>query len=132
MPATLDALSLICEVLTWVGFATGVPLTLVGLIIGRRARRWEETSGVIIDYGAEGHGLRWMGPGGSLHERAVSVSFTETAVQDAVTLYIDRFDPERCRMDSPEHDGRAARMTGWVMIGLGAGAAVVSIALLFL
>ncbi|RIJ52955.1 sortase [Clavibacter lycopersici] len=134
----LAAASLIIEFLTWIALVPGILLYVAGLSVRLLGRRWKATEGLVAD-GSSADGsaparvLRWFDDEGDVHEAPADTP--ETRDLDAgsdVRVWFSPRSPWRVRTHAPELDGRALRVTGLVLIGIGALAAVAGIVLLFL
>jgi hypothetical protein len=135
----LAAASLIVEFLTWIALIPGIGLYVAGLSIRVLGRRWTPTEGLVADApaGADGAAparvLRWFDDDGEVHEAPADTAETrDLAAGSDVRVWFSPRSPWRVRTHAPELDGRALRITGLVLIGLGAVSAVVGIGLLFL
>jgi hypothetical protein len=139
----LAAASLIVEFLTWIALVPGIALYVAGVSVRVVGRRWTATDGIVADgpAGPDGPGasasparvLRWFDDDGDVHEAPADTAETrELAAGSDVRVWFSPRDPWRVRTHAPELDGRALRITGLVLIGIGAVAAVAGIALLFL
>lgn len=135
----LAAASLIIEFLTWIALVPGVLLYVAGLSIRLLGRRWTATEGLVAegpareDGAAPGRVLRWFAGDGDVHEAPADTPETQDLVTGSdVRVWFSPRSPWRVRTHAPELDGRALRVTGLVLIGIGALAAVAGIVLLFL
>jgi hypothetical protein len=135
----LAAISLIVEFLTWIALVPGIALYAAGVSIRVLGRRWTPTEGLVADApaGADGTAsvrvLRWFDDGGEVHEAPADTAETrDLSPGSDVRVWFSPRAPWRVRTHAPELDGRALRITGLVLIGIGAVAAVAGIALLFL
>ncbi|MBM7410288.1 uncharacterized protein YjeT (DUF2065 family) [Clavibacter michiganensis] len=134
----LAAASLIIEFLTWIALVPGVLLYVAGISVRVLGRRWTATEGLVADAPADDDGraarvLRWFDGDGDVHEAPADTPETrDLAVGSDVRVWFAPRAPWRVRTHAPELDGRALRVTGLVLIGIGVLAAVAGIALLFL
>jgi hypothetical protein len=136
----LGAVSLIVEFLTWIALVPGIVLYVAGLSVRVVGRRWTPTEGLVADGAAPGDGdaapprvLRWFDGDGDVHEATADTPETrDLAAGSDVRVWFAPRAPWRVRTHAPELDGRALRVTGLVLTGIGAVAAVAGIALLFL
>ena len=135
----LAAASLIIEFLTWIALVPGVLLYVAGLSIRLLGRRWTTAEGLVADGparedgAAPGRVLRWFDGDGDVHEAPADTPEThDLAAGSDVRVWFSPRSPWRVRTHAPELDGRALRITGLVLIGIGAVAAVAGIGLLFL
>ncbi|MBP2457801.1 hypothetical protein ABID70_000365 [Clavibacter michiganensis] len=134
----LAAASLIVEFLTWIALVPGILLYVAGVSVRVVGRRWTATEGLVADGPAGDDGvaprvLRWFDDEGDVHEASADTPETrDLAAGSDVRVWFSPRAPWRVRTHAPELDGRALRVTGLVLIGIGAVAAVAGIALLFL
>ncbi|MFT2689577.1 sortase [Clavibacter zhangzhiyongii] len=134
----LAAASLIIEFLTWIALVPGIVLYVAGVSVRVLGRRWTATEGLVADGPADADGssarvLRWFDGDGEVHEASADSPETrDLAAGSDVRVWFSPRAPWRVRTHAPELDGRALRVTGLVLIGIGASAAVAGIALLFL
>jgi hypothetical protein len=126
-----DIVSILSEIFSIVGLLVGIPLYLVGLSVRGFGHRWVQTDGVVAATSA-GPVIRWFDSTGEVHEAlADSHETAHLNPGDDVTLWFNARSPERCRTHSPDHDGKALRLTGLILAGIGAGSAILGIVLLF-
>ena len=134
----LAAASLIIEFLTWIALVPGILLYVAGVSVRVVGRRWTATEGLVADGpagadGASSRVLRWFDHEGDVHEAQADAPETrDLPVGSDVRVWFSPRAPWRVRTHAPELDGRALRVTGLVLIGIGALAAVAGIVLLFL
>lgn len=123
---------IISEILTLVGLLAGVPLLITGLIAHGISHRWVKTDGVIA-VSKSGSVIRWYDGEGDVHAGHQNTHESHGLVpgDDIPVWYLPRW-PGRCRTDDPSHDGRALRLTGLILVGVGVAAAVVGVVLMFL
>jgi hypothetical protein len=129
----IAAAGAIAELFTWIGVLLGGAALVAGFIRGALMRNPRTHRGVVVD--AEEHFVtyRWFGEDGDIHEESSPPLRRRTvAVGDDVVVYTPRSRPERGRIDPVDHLGRTLRVIGWVLLGIGLLAAVLSIVLLFL
>ncbi|TFD42005.1 sortase [Cryobacterium sp. Sr8] len=126
-----DIAGLLSEILTLVGLLGGGGLYLAGLAVRDLRGRWVRTEGVIAGAGP-GPVIRWFDRTGEVHESPATTQ--ETAILepgDDVPVWFRARSPWRCRTHAPDHDGKALRLTGLVLLGVGIAAAVLGFVLLF-
>jgi hypothetical protein len=136
----LGAASLTIEFLTWIALVPGIALYVAGVSVRVLGRRWTATEGIVADASPEpnrGGGpvrvLRWFDDDGDVHEAPADTPETrDLAPGSDVRVWFSPRSPWRVRTHAPELDGRALRVTGLVLIGIGAAAAIAGVALLFL
>ena len=133
MTSATDAIALVLEVLTWVGLLPGILLLGLGYIRRALASRFEQTWGVIIasPAGTEHPWFRWMDLSRELQSAPVESSDDIPALGDEVKVYFDPRNPENGRLDDPAADGRALRVIGWILTGIGIGAGIGQLVLAF-
>lgn len=127
---TSDALALVLELLTWVGLVPGIVLLVAGYLRKAFAGRFQETWGVIVQSpaGTDHLWFRWMDLNRELQSAPVSLDADESLeIGDEVKVYFDPRNPENGRLDHPSADGRVMRIVGWLLVGIGAGAAIVQL-----
>ncbi len=130
-----DAIALILELLTWVGLVPGVVLLVAGYTRRALASRFEETWGVVIPSpaGSDHPWFRWMDLRRELRSAPVNSHEGDLPkVGDEVKVYFDRRNPDNGRLDDPAGDGRALRVVGWLLVGVGVAAGVAQLVALFL
>ncbi|ALD12398.1 DUF3592 domain-containing protein [Clavibacter capsici] len=135
----LGAASLIIEFLTWIALIPGIALYVAGVSVRVLGRRWTATEGLVAEVpaGAGSAGgpvrvLRWFDADGEVHEASADAPETrDLPAGSDVRVWFSPRSPWRVRTHAPELDGRALRITGLVLIGIGAAAAVAGIAILF-
>lgn len=126
-----DAVSLIAEAFTWVGFSIGALLLIIGLIPLALSRRWVETEGVVIAGQPGADTYRWIDNDGEVREGVDDELRPPREPGDDVTVYFDSWRPWKGRLDSPHNDGKAIRVAGLVLLAVGALSVIVSIVLMF-
>jgi hypothetical protein len=129
----IDAAGAIAELFTWIGVLLGGLVLVPGLLRAALLGHPNTHEGVVVD--AEEHSVtfRWFGDDGDIHEAsAPPLRGHPVSMGDDVTVYTPRSRPERGRLDPVDHLGRSLRLIGWVLLGIGLAAAVLSIVLLFL
>lgn len=126
-----DIVSMLSEIFTIVGLLVGLPLYITGLSMRGFGSRWVQTDGVIAQT-SQGPVIRWFDSTGEVHE-ALADSHESVSLEpgDDITVWFRPRSPERCRTHSPDHDGKALRLTGLILLGIGVGSAVLGIVLLF-
>lgn len=135
MTSAPDAIALVLELLTGVGLVPGVILLIIGYTRRALAGRFEETWGVIIasPAGTEHPWFRWMDLARELHSAPVAADAADLPrIGDEIKVYFDRRNPDNGRLDDPTGDGRALRVVGWLLTGLGLGAGIAQLVALFL
>ncbi|MBB5643010.1 hypothetical protein [Cryobacterium roopkundense] len=135
MAGVLDGNSMagiISEILTLVGLAAGVPLLITGLIVRGVSHRWVKTDGVIA-VSKSGTVIRWFDGEGDVHAGHQNTHESQGLVPgDDIPVWFVPRSPDRCRTDDPSHDGRALRLTGLILVGVGVIAAIFGFVLMFI
>lgn len=123
--------SLLSEIFSIVGLLVGIPLYIAGLSVRGFGGRWLTTDGVVAQ-GRTGTVIRWFDGDGDVHE-APADNHETAGLQpgDDIPVWFHRRDPSRCRTHSPDHDGKALRLTGLILIVIGLGSAILGVVLLF-
>lgn len=128
----LDFVGILSEILTVVGLLIGALLYIVGIAVRGISGRWTRTNAVIAAFGPATV-IRWFDDFGDVHERPADTHETHHLVPgDDVRVWFRNRQPERCRTHDPELDGKALRLTGLVLLAIGALAGVVGLVLMFL
>ncbi len=123
--------SLISEILTLIGLIVGTPLFIAGLVVRGSSGRWVLTDGVIAS-SASGTIIRWFDDVGEVYECPASTHEAVLLVPgDDLPVWFHSRTPSRCRTHGPEHDGKALRLTGLILLGTGFLAAVLGLVLMF-
>lgn len=120
----VDTLSVVGEVLSWIGLGIGVPLLIVAMLIHLVEGQWVPVEIAVIDRDGR-RTARWFA-GGDFHERPLRRS-EPTATTDG---WLDGFhssnDPARIRIGEPPHLRRVLRTVGVVFAAVGAVGLMVS------
>ncbi|CAD5141489.1 conserved protein of unknown function [Microbacterium sp. Nx66] len=120
----VDTLSVVGEVLSWIGLGIGVPLLIVAMLIHLVEGQWVPVEIAVIDRDGR-RTARWFA-GGDFHERPLRRS-EPTATTDG---WLDGFhssnDPARSRIGEPPHLRRVLRTVGVVFAAVGAVGLMVS------
>ncbi len=133
MPDSVDSLSLIAELVAWIGGSLGTLLLLIGVVPMLLSRRWVRVEGVVIESGAAATVYRWRDTTGEMQEgEADGEAPTPGDPGDEVALWADPWREGRARTDSPRNDGKALRVAGLVLIAVAVIAVIASTALMFL
>ena len=118
MAGPADALGPILEVMTWVGFVPGVPLLVIGWIIGRRRCRWISTSGEVFTAGRY-QGVRWTDGGDTPRQSLLRPEDApELVAGSAVGLHYDLCHPGRWALSPPRQDN-IVLILGWILASVG-------------
>lgn len=135
MDSAADIVSLVLELVTWITLVPGVVLVIIGYVRRWIAGGYEKTWGVIIasPAGTTHPWFRWMDAYRELQSAPVPPHADEAReVGDEVTVYVDRRNPERARLDDPATDGRPLRVIGWILVAVGLAAAIIQLVAAFL
>jgi hypothetical protein len=129
----IAAAGAIAELFTWIGVLLGGITLVAGFVRGAMMRNPRTHRGAVVDSEEHSVTFRWFGEDGDIHEASAPPLRRRTmSVGDEVTVYTPRSRPEHGRIDPVDHFGRTLRVIGWVLLGIGLLAAVLSIVLLFL
>jgi len=126
MTEPLDAIAIVGEVVSWLLLPSGLLLLVIGLARRSWARRYRSAKAVITNVDERDAKLRWFGDEGDVHETVSPLTGPIPAVGDARTVWVHPSRPERARLDSPAHDGRALLTLGGILTAVGAIAVAVS------
>ncbi|GAA1347739.1 hypothetical protein [Arthrobacter roseus] len=130
MAGLADVLGPILELMTWVGFVTGVPLLVCGWIIDKRRCRWASTSGEVFAAGTY-KGLRWTD---SANTSRLSLLRPEDAQElvpgNDIVLHYDVCHPVRWCLGPPRLN--TALIIGWTLTTVGIVCAVAGFVLMIL
>lgn len=122
---------LLSEILTLVGLLGGGGLFLAGLAARHIRGRWVRTEGVIASAGP-GTVIRWFDGIGEVHESPAATHETARLEPgDDVPVWFRPRSPSLCRTHAPDHDGKALRLTGLILLAIGAASAVLGVVLIF-
>ena len=128
---TLDALSVLCELFTWIGLLGGLLLIPFGIAARVAGRRWIRTTGVIAS-GPLGPLVRWFDTAGEVHQAdARTPESAGLEVGSDIPVFFSPRRPDRMRTDSPAHDGRALLLLGGILLVIGILAWIAGLLLLF-
>jgi len=128
---TLDALSVLCELFTWIGLLGGVLLIPFGIAARVAGRRWVGTTGVIAS-GPMGPLVRWFDTTGEVHPAGARPPEAVGLEGGSDThVYCSPHRPDRMRTDSPAHDGHALLLMGGILLAIGVLAWIAGLLLLF-
>lgn len=125
-----SVVSLVLELVTWITLVPGVALLIVGYVRRALASRYEQTWGVVVPSpaGTAHPWFRWMDASRELKTAPLPIDGDESLQPgDEITVYIDRRNPDRGRLDDPATDGRPQRIIGWVLVSIGIASAVVQL-----
>ena len=123
--------SLISEVLSLVGLVLGVILYLAGLFVRSIKGRWIATDGVIASSGTDTV-IRWFDTDGEVHECPATTPETRHLPPgDDIPVWFNTRRPAQSSTHGPETEGKALRLTGLILLGTGAAAAVLGFVLMF-
>lgn len=113
----VDTLSVVGEVLAWMGLGIGLPLLIVALLIRLVEGQWVPVEIAVID--RDGHlSARWFA-GGDFHERPLRRGECAPADDAWVEGFYSSNDPSRARIGEPPHLRRVLRTVGIVFAAVG-------------
>lgn len=134
MTTATDAISLTLELLTYLALLPGALLLTIGLVRRAFSSRLEETWAVVIasPAGTDHPWLRWL----DLHREMQTspVPLDEgplPTIGEEIRVWVDPRHPDRARLEHPSSDGRFFRVLGYILLGVGIGAAIGQLVLLF-
>ncbi|WP_378145539.1 DUF3592 domain-containing protein [Cnuibacter sp. UC19_7] len=130
MDDPVASVSLIVEAFSWIGVALGIVLLVIGLLRGAYFRGWRKTDGVVVVDEGGRRAYRWLGDDAVLYEAPADDDDTQVLDPgDGVTVYVSPRDPSVGRIDDPRHEGRAFRISGSILLGVGVVSSAVSLVL---
>ncbi|WP_101848287.1 hypothetical protein [Zhihengliuella sp. ISTPL4] len=113
----VDTLSVVGEVLAWIGLGIGAPLLIVALLIRLVEGQWVPVEIAVID--RDGRlSARWFA-GGDFHERSLRRGERAPADDGWVEGFYSSNDPSRARIGEPPHLRRVLRTVGIVFATVG-------------
>jgi hypothetical protein len=127
----IGTFGMIAEMCAWIGFIVGGLCLFVWLIVRSIDGTWLRTHAALVGEPL-GSRVRWVADDGVIRERNLATWEGEhLGASPEPEVYYSQRDPERVRLD--EHNGFSSvlRFVGWILVGIGAVAAVTSIVLLF-
>ena len=133
MTSPLATVSLVLELLSWIGITVGIALLIAGYARRLAFSGWVKAIAVIVP-APEGEGtvFRWLGIDGYLYELPADTAETvHLEVGDDVEISVNPRRPEQARTDEAHLEGRTIRRVGWLLLGIGVAAVVLSLVLMF-
>jgi hypothetical protein len=133
MTSPLATVSLVLELLSWIGITVGTALLIAGYARRLAFSGWVKAIAVIVP-APEGEGtvFRWLGIDGYLYELPADTAETvHLEVGDDVEISVNPRRPEQARTDEAHLEGRTIRRVGWLLLGIGVAAVVLSLVLMF-
>lgn len=127
----LGTISMVAELFAWIGVALGLVLLAGGAVRALAVRRWRTLPGVVVDADDESIAFRWFDDDGIQEGRVPAEHGSSVAVGDHVSVHVAPGRPGSARIDPVDHLGRALRVSGWLVLGVGVLAGLVSLVLLF-
>jgi hypothetical protein len=134
MGDTSTTLGLLSEIFTIVCFPIGLVLLVLALIIRAIRGGWCQVEAAVsrgssaTSVTASRARLRWLGPDGTLYnQRIAEHDLASLNDSDDVTVYYRTFSPYRVQLERVAHDEKLLRVLGYVFVGAGIIAVVVSI-----
>ncbi len=133
MTSPLSTVSMVLELLSWIGIAVGAALLIAGYARRVAFSGWVKAIAVIVPaHEGEGRLFRWLGVDGHLYELPADTAETaHLAIGDDVELSVNPRRPEQARTDEAHIEGRTLRRVGWLFLGIGIAAVALSFVLLF-
>ncbi|MCI1019546.1 hypothetical protein HWD99_12995 [Microbacterium sp. C5A9] len=126
---TLDTLALVGEVLSWIGLGIGLPLLLLGLLIGSIEGPWRSIEIAIIERDGSVF-ARWFA-GGDFHERPLRRGEPVPPEAEWTVGVVSANDPARARVGEPPHFRRVLMTLGIVFASVGVIGLLISFLPLF-
>lgn len=133
MTSPLATVSLVLELLSWIGITVGIALLIAGYARRLAFSGWVKAIAVIVP-APEGEGtiFRWLGIDGYLYELPADTAETvHLEVGDDVEISVNPRRPEQARTDEAHLEGHTIRRVGWLLLGIGVAAVVLSLVLMF-
>lgn len=133
MTSPLATVSLVLELLSWIGITVGTVLLIAGYARRVAFSGWIKVLAVIVSDGqGDGKLFRWLGADGNLYELPADTAETaHLEIGDDVELSVNPRRPEQARTDEAHIEGRSMRGVGWLFLGIGIAAVVLSLVLMF-
>ena len=139
MVSSLSIVSLILELLSWLGISLGVLALIAGYARRAASQRWLRTEAIIAsptaaeqdpDTEDQGFAFRWLAPDGRIYSAAADTHETEhldVGTDVSIRVHPRHFD--LARTDDLSHDGRALRIAGWILMVVGIASVIVQLLL---
>lgn len=134
MTSPLSTVSLVLELLSWIGVTVGTVLLIAGVARRVAFSGWIKAIAVIVP-AREGESklFRWLGADGHLYELPADTAETaHLEVGDDVELSVNPRRPEQARTDEAHIEGRSLRSVGWLFLGIGIAAVALSLVLMLM
>jgi hypothetical protein len=127
----LDIAGMLAELFTWIGLGAAVVCFLALLILRAVDGRWIETDAVVLQEAPEIR-LRWMSTAG-LHERLLSPHERHhVSGSEGLRVYYRERKPAHTRFEASGDGEKTLRLLGFLFLGIGVLALVISIVLVFI
>ncbi|WP_173922760.1 hypothetical protein [Agromyces sp. Marseille-P2726] len=126
-----EVVSVVAEVIGWIGLAGGLGCLLLALLIRLADGRWLPTEAVVIDQ-AHGSTIRWFAEGGFHQRRLSDDERAHVRHPDEELAYFKQREPDRLRLHDPPPGRRILRNVGIIMLLIAAIAGVVGLVLMFI
>jgi hypothetical protein len=127
----MGTFGMIAELCAWIGFIVGGLCLFVWLIVRSVDGTWLRTHAALVGEPL-GSRVRWVADDGVIRERNLDAwEGAHLGASPEPEIYYSQRDPERVRLDEHNSAGSVMRFVGWILVAVGAVAAVASIVLLF-
>jgi hypothetical protein len=126
-----DAVAVAAEALSWLLVPLGLLLLVAATLRRSWAARYRRTQSVVVATDDASMTLRWFGEydRAQAHEMSAPLDELAKTAGDARTVWVHPSGPDKARLDSPAHDGRALLALGALFASVGVIATVVSFVL---
>jgi hypothetical protein len=122
-----DIIGVAAELFTWIGFG-GAALCFISLLVVRASLGKPVSSEGVLAETEDGPQLRWLADDGVLRSRKLTASETADATDpDNLFVYFRRRTPDRVELQRVDHAERVLRLLGFILVGVGVVATVVSV-----
>ncbi len=123
---------MIAELCAWIGFIVGGLCLFIRLIVQSVDGTWLRTHAALVGEPL-GSRVRWVAADGVIRERNLDDwEGAHLGASPEPEVYYSERDPERVRLDKHSGVSSVLRFVGWILVAIGAVAAVASIVLLFI
>lgn len=127
MSSAQDIIGIAAELFTWIGFG-GAALGFLGLLIVRASLGKPISSEAALAETEDGTQLRWLADDGLLRSRALTDDeASEASDPDELLVYYRRRTPDTVELQPVDHAERVLRLLGFILLGVGVLATVVSL-----
>lgn len=128
----MHAVEALVETFTWVGFGAGILFLLVALVVRLADGSWVPTR-ILLEDAAAGRIARWFGSDGVVGAARLTHEQEKVlAGRQETDAFTRAGTDDRFRLQRTSPAARTFAILGWVLVGVGAVSAVVSIVLMFI